>query len=137
MEDDRPYGYEVSLKIEHPSMHPVFVTAALAMEPKVAWAVGEPLRDRHGTVVPGVREQSYWLHSFGEGDDNLTSFLQEIVSRLEPHAAFFHELGATGGGLQLFVGYFVSAPNTHVALDPDLMARCAALGAHLYLDIYA
>jgi len=129
MDDEKPYGYEVSLRIEHPSMHPAFLTAALAMEPKVAWAVGEPKRDRHGAVAPGLREQSYWLHSFGEGDDNLASFLQEIVSRLEPQATFFRELRATGGRLELLVGYFIDAPNTHVALDPELMARYAALGA--------
>jgi len=137
MDDDRPYGYEVSLKIEHSSLHPAFVTAALAMEPKVAWAVGEPRRDRHGAVVSGVREQSYWLHSFGQGSDDLTPFLLEIVSRLEPHATFLRELRATGGRPQLFIGYFIDAPNTHVALDPDLMARCAALGMHLHFDIYA
>jgi hypothetical protein len=135
--DDTTYEYEVSLRVGHPSMHPSFMTAALALEPRIAWSVGDPKRDRGGAVVPGEREQTYWLHSFGEGRGDLESFLLEVLSRLEPHAAFLRELRRTEGRLELMIGYFIDAPNTHVALDPDLMARCAALGVRLYLDIYA
>ena len=134
---ERNYHYQVSLCITHPTMDPGSFTAALRLEPKISWAVGDPCKDRNGSIVPGNREESYWLHSFGETQDgNLPLFLFNVVSSLAAQKLFFDNLSSTGGSAEFFVGYFINAPNTSIPLDPELLRRCSELGLGIYVDIY-
>lgn len=138
MEASKPgYEYQVSLRIVHPTMAPESFTAALALDPEVSWAVGEPCKNRQGSIVPGDREESYWLHSFGEtqGGD-LPLFLSHVASNLVTHKGFFDSLSSSGGTVEFFVGYFIDAPNSSIPLGPELLKQCSDLGIGIYIDVY-
>ena len=131
------YEYQVSLRITHPTIASGSFTAALHLEPKTSWSVGDPCKDRNGGIVPGNREESYWVHTFHVTQDgDLPLSLSNVVSSLEARKFFFNNILSTGGSAELFVGYFINAPNTSIRLDPTLLKRCSELGLGIYVDIY-
>ena len=139
MEFSNPtYEYQVSLRVTHPVLTPDSFTAALNLDPKTSWSVGDPCKDRHGSLASGKREESHWLHSFEEKKDgDLPSFLSHVTSRLAAHQDFFHKISSSGGRAELLVGFFIDAPNSSIPLTPGLLGRCSELGLHIYIDIYS
>lgn len=83
-----------------------------------------------------ARAETYCLFPVGGGDDGaLAERLQACLIGLEPHSAFLLDLKATGGAL-LFYAFWYPDGDTGEVFGADLLARMAALGIDLGINVY-
>ena len=134
------YSHILDLRIWHPKLDPDAVSSTLGIEPHIAWRDGEARKTRKGTPLQGLRSGGYWsANPFSYGwrpstDAQLEDALEELVSFLEPHREFLHELSREGT-----VRVWASTHgdrNFAVELSPRMLNRLASLGATLVHDVY-
>lgn len=127
-----------TLRVYHPSIDPREISAELGLPPVSCDFVGEPRITHGGKVLKGVHKESYWRTSLAgdeSGRDDLAAGLRDICARLEPYRFFTERIRAEGGRLELFIGWFLDR-NEGLELDRDVLAKLAALGIDLALDVY-
>ena len=139
-----PYTYRVSLRLTHPQAD-LRELGALVEEQaghSGGWRAGDPRVTPKGTVLGGVRNESYWTTRLtrdheprNSQDEDLETFLERQLDRLAPQAESLARFNQDGGRAMLFIGLFCTA-NSGLILSPALMAKAAALGIELGLDIY-
>jgi hypothetical protein len=56
-----PQGYQLSLRIRHPSMDPADISRALNIEAEHSFRAGDPRPSRSGIVPASVYTESYWI----------------------------------------------------------------------------
>jgi len=96
--------YSIRLLIKHQTIDPALITARLGLVPRATHTVGHPRRTPIGTPLPGVYKESAWGYSFDvKGTKYFAKDVMALVSRLESHAAFLHELTDTGGSITIIV----------------------------------
>jgi len=122
--------------IEHPTLTPQEITAALGLAAQISHRVGAPRMTLKGTPLAGDYRDTRWRHSV-EHTLHAQWFAKEVaalVERLKPHRAFLHELRATGGRaflcLQFFDGHFSDA------MPRDLLAALVDLDLDLGIEIF-
>jgi hypothetical protein len=130
------FQYELSLRIEHPTMAPEEVTAELAMPPKRFWRAGDQATSPQGSGLASVRKSTYWSaaveHAPGQP---LAAALVSLTERLEAKRPFMVRLHETGGKAEYFIGWF-SGPNSGETFSWGLMRRLGELHIDLALDVY-
>jgi len=57
----QPPGFELSLRIRHPSIDPVELSRELGMQAKHSFRAGEPRKSRSNHATASVHGESYWL----------------------------------------------------------------------------
>ena len=134
------YSHILDLRIWHPKLDPDAVSSTLGIEPKIAWRDGEPRKTPKGTALQGVRSGGYWsANPFSYGwqpstDMQLEDALEELVSFLEPHREFLHELSQEGT-VRIWAST-QSARNYALELTPKMLERLSLLGATFVHDVY-
>ena len=136
-----PYQFVVSLRLKHPAMSPDAISRQLRRRPSRAWKAGDTRRTPTGTALPGTYRETYWyrkltpkanLSSKGKG---LESYLNQLKSRLSPHARFFRRVRSDGGSAELFIGIF-GRKNYGFELPSSLLSEFGRMGLSLSFDIY-
>lgn len=136
-----PFRYCVSLRFRHPTIDPAIISKKLSLKPKFSWKAGEPRTTPKGTMLGGIRKESYWtapLHSkqsLSSSKKSFEKFLSTALDELEPHSKFIKKIAKEGGGAEFFIGLYGSK-NFEMELEPDLLKRFGKMGIRLALDIY-
>jgi hypothetical protein len=134
------YSHTLSLSIVHPSLDPASVTQVLGLKPQRTWLAGEQRSTPKGTPLQGRYAEGYWATDpFEYGwqastDMQIEDALEELVSFLEPHAAFLRQI-SSGGIVKVWVSS-QSTRNYAFELSPSMLGRLASLGATLVHDVY-
>lgn len=129
-------SFRIALRVWHPAMDPHQITRALGMVPSYSCKVGEDRTTPKGTVLPGKNSQSYWhapLSQIGVGE--IAALIAKTNQQLVPAKQFMHELVASGGIIEYFIGWFVDS-NVGEVLDWSLLEQCADLRIRLAFDVY-
>jgi uncharacterized protein (UPF0261 family) len=82
-----------------------------------------------------VRRRSYCTIPWPNDRGTVATAMADALAALEPLRGELAALVADGAGLNFFVGLFVESM-MGVTLPPALLARMAAMGIELQLDIY-
>jgi hypothetical protein len=134
----KSYRYTVSLRIWHPTLDPQRITDALGISPKRSWRAGADRQTPRGEPLPGVNRDTYWYVNVIAGHwppRKLQSAISEILDRLTAYRAFFHELRAEGGRVELFIGWCFEGQSGDTLAHQSL-AIAGDLKVDISLDIY-
>lgn len=117
-------------------MDPQRISAAVRMQPRFQWKVGDRRVTPQGTLLDGHREAGYWTSELVTIDkESLTETLERYLSKLADAKAFIADFCSTGGSVEFFVGWFVGT-NSGEVLHWSLMRRLAELQISLAVDAY-
>lgn len=135
-----PYSFSVSLRLKHPKIDPQIITHQLRRRPTRAWKVGDPRKTPIGTPLPGSYRETYWYRTLTGGAlsskrTRLEDYLDQLRSRLRPHAPFFRRVRSGGGNAELFIGIF-GRRNYGYELSAPLLYEFGRIGLSLSFDIY-
>jgi Domain of unknown function (DUF4279) len=138
------FHYSVSLSILHPSIDPKTITATITeLQPSIETMAGSDRRDTEGNLISPRRQSKYthWLadlhpeHTVFSGEVPLSDFILRVLTALEQHRSFFHEL-AELGEISFIVALFSKTNHSAEVLYSDTLKRCADLGIDIELDFY-
>ena len=132
----KPFRFDVSLRLVHPSMRSEEISRALNMQPRFQWNAGAPRVTPAGTPLRGVREETYWSSTLNDKSEDLKDTLDANLSALEVHTAFLQAFVETGGEIEYFVGWFTTDTSGGETLSWELLERLARLRISLALDVY-
>ena len=127
-----------SFRLMGDGLDPDAITRITGLEPKHAYRKGDR-RIRQDGSTAAFRKGLWSLDTSGEVPDevDLDTHLAWLLDRLEPSAEDLRALMVEQGlAADFFCGYFMGGWNNGFALSPRTLARIAALGAELGLDIY-
>lgn len=128
--------HSISIRIAHPGMDMSDVCEDLGLVPDFSYSAGDARVTPKGKAIGGVRDGSYWLHSFMERNDgDVESSLEEIVRFLAVRQKFFERITKTGGRSELFIGWF-SSENTGFNIGSSILRQLVDLNIDLSFDIY-
>ncbi|MBK0014556.1 DUF4279 domain-containing protein [Stenotrophomonas sp. S41] len=128
--------YSISIRIAHPEMDMSGVCEDLGLVPDFSYSAGDARVTPKGKPIGGVRDGSYWLHSFVEGNDgDVESSLEQIVRFLSVRQEFFEQIARSGGRSELFIGWF-SSENTGFNIGNSILRKLVDLSIDLSFDIY-
>jgi len=132
--DDEKW-YKVSLRLSGEELDLRATTAALGLEPDVTGRAGEHIG---GNPRYAEYETNLWVYSYTEDDGvRFSDQLEEFVTRIEGRAAAVRALTARPGVVaELFLGFSSGSGQGGFTLPASLLARIAALGIDLSLDLY-
>jgi Domain of unknown function (DUF4279) len=129
-------SFAVSLHLDHPTIDPAAMTAALGLTPDHQHRIGEQRRTPQGELLKGNYAENAWSLSLDlAGVIDLVPFLEDLLSRLELQRDFFASLTASGGRAELFCGIYLDS-NWDESIPHQLSGRLAALRINLRLDAY-
>jgi len=137
----QPYRYCVSLRITHPSIDPNEITLALGRKPVGQWRAGELRISPKGTILGGIRKESFWRchpheeHRLSSQAQYLEDYLKLLTDELEQFEDFLSSITSTGGRIEYFVGLF-SENNIGNVFSSSLLKKIGTLNIDLSLDIY-
>lgn len=128
--------HSISIRIAHPDMDMSGVCEGLGLVPDFSYSAGDAKVTPNGRAIGGVRDGSFWLHSFPERNDgDVESSLKEIVRSLAVRQEFFEQIARAGGRSELFIGWF-SSENTGFNIGRLILRQLADLNIDLSFDIY-
>lgn len=129
------YSYIVSLRFFHPTLSPDLVADQLQLTASASWTAGEPRQTPKGTLIGGIRQESYAAFRIADGDDGqLPEALMAALGQLHPHGEFLAMFKQTGGEIAFFVSWHVDG-DAGMTLDASLLAEIATLGIDLGINI--
>ena len=135
MLDEDEKWHRVSLRFLGDDLDLAAVTSALGLKPDVTGRIGE---DIAGNPRYAIYETNVWVYRYTEMD-NLTfsSHLSEFITRLEDRSEAVRYLVARPGVTsELFLGFSSGNGQGGFTLPASLLARIAALGLDVTLDLY-
>lgn len=117
------------------AQEPTMVSERLGIEPTHAHRKGDPHPTR---TNPDLKwRNSIWiLDSRLPANAQLDAHLRDILDRLDSKAAEIAGIRAQGWRAEFRCALFMEAPNEGTTVDAETIARMAALGGELGLDIY-
>lgn len=135
------FSFVVAIRIWHPGIDPVIISAKLGLVPWQQSRAGEPRVTPKGRPLGGIYAESHWsADPFSHGEylsqeDSVEDVLMDVVEHLAPHKAFLLLLREQGARLHLQVSTH-SNRNYALVLAPELLAQCAQLGMCFVHDAY-
>ncbi len=123
------------LRISGDELDPDNVTKALELTPNFTGRKGQPMSSKPRSAV---YESNLWGHIFSEEfHEPFEEQLSEFVGRLEKRGKQLRALYARKEvGAELLLGFASSNGQGGFTLPADLLARIAALGLDVSLDLY-
>ena len=132
----RPYTYDISFRIFHPTLDPDLIIKKLEMNPKYKWKVGTQRKTPKGKPLKGVYNESYCSFELKDTQNvGLVEFLKKNNELLYTHKSFFNKLTFTGGDIEYFIGLYADS-NFGEVFDIELLKQLADLNIKLSLDFY-
>jgi hypothetical protein len=127
---------KVSLRVTHPTAKAEAIERELDIAVCVRRSVGEPRETPAGTPLAGKNETSFVSVRLEDGaEDGLGMALARVVSFLEFRRDGINALVSTGGTAEIYVGWFLESDDG-VTISRDMLARIAATGVSLSLEVY-
>jgi hypothetical protein len=135
-----PYTFIISLRASHPTADLELVTNLLGRQPNVSWVAGDERKTPKGTLLGGVRENSYWVTRLTEEETGSESYqledlLEKYLSEVSVHAKELGDFVQSGGRLEFFVSVYGDR-NFGLIFSPGLLSRLGAAHIELQLDVY-
>jgi hypothetical protein len=97
-------NYSISLRIYHPSIEPNDISEQLKISPDRSWMVGQQRSTPKGTLLEGVNDETYWIHTFdSEYELGPNDLLKEIFKVLYVNKPFFESIAIDGGRSELYL----------------------------------
>lgn len=129
---------DVSFRIHSDRLDPTEVTAQLGLIPDMAYIKGElsPPGSVTGRSYP-YRTGMWLVETPLPRTAELDAHLRALLDLLGSKVAMIHAFKAQGYTIDFYCGLFLESDNEGLALSAETLARVAALGAELDLDIYA
>lgn len=117
-------------------LDPDAVTAALGLSPTKAWKKGDPTPSTYR--YPDLRRRfGLWgLSSTLPREVSLDRHLRQLLDQLDRRSGEIGGFRRMGYEARFSCGCFLERWNRSATLRPSTLARIAALGASLWLDIY-
>ncbi len=135
------YEFTVSLRIRHPTLDPLTISAALGIEPQHSWRAGEPRRDATGATLGGTHRDSYWMGRLmrepqlsGEGV-SVESVLSKTLNQLRRAQPFLEQLSEDGGAAEVLISLFAREV-FRIELPPDDLAVLGKLHLTVVLEVH-
>jgi hypothetical protein len=114
------FRYAVSLRIWHPQIDALVVSATLGLASK-----------RTSPAVP-----SFWTHGYDVPKDaECAAFVHSAAADLQQHSAFFRRVREEGGRVEFFIGWFGDR-NVGDTFPHATLALLAELQIDLSFDVY-
>lgn len=130
------FDLRVSLRVKHPTLDPSEIAVQLGREPDASWKAGEPRMTPDGSILEGLRKESYCNFPIGAGGDGeLAACLRAALDELASKGSFLQEIGATGGSL-MFYTYWYPNGDTGEVFGATLLQTMADLGIELGINVY-
>jgi Domain of unknown function (DUF4279) len=135
------YEFTVSLRIRHPTIDPLTITATLGLEPQHTWQAGQPRCDPAGAEVGGAHRDSYWLGRLMEEPQlssagaSLEAVILKILSNLRRAQTFLEQLDAEGGVAELLVSLY-AREDFRLELPSNSLALLGRLHLAIVLDVH-
>jgi len=134
----RIFRFTINLRLRHPQMDSAEVSTALGMSPKRQARAAPQLADSDHLGGAAGTTETYWSSEGRSGEDSeLVQVIEEYITELEPHASFLASFCASGGCLELFVGWFASSRSGGEIIRHDLLKRFGDLHVDLSFDAYS
>src|SRR5450432_3247062 len=134
----RIFRFTISLRLRHPVLTSAEISAALGMTPKrqARVATRRAVSDDFGGTAGAT--ETYWSSEGRSGEDSqLLQVLEAFIAELEPHAPFLSSFRASGGRVELFVGWFASRRSGGDEIGYDLLKQLGDLQIDLSFDVYS
>jgi hypothetical protein len=133
------YEFSISLRLRHPVLDLAEASGVLKMTPSRSWRAGEPRTTPTGRPLKGFYEASYWTARIVKGESkelDLSTAINEVLSKLGQHGEFFSEFAMSGGKSELFIGWFFGEGNSGDVFEWRLLEKLAELRIDLSFDVY-
>ena len=136
------YEFTVSLRIRHPTIDPLAITATLGLQPQHSWQAGQPRCDPAGEELGGAHRDSYWIARLREepllssDSISLEGVLLKTLSNLRRAQAFLEQLNAEGGVAELLVSLY-ARDDFRLELTSDSLALLGRVRLAVVLDVHA
>lgn len=128
----------IILRIRHPDRAPAAISAALGLEPDMAYGKGDQHHTPAGELVAFRHVQTLWsktLIEFQDLPETATAVFVHLGRQLEKQATALADIRDSGGRAELFIGWFLH-DNTGLSLSAETMGTFARLGVDLDFDVY-
>ena len=140
-------AFSFNITFRHGNEDPATISAALKIAPSFSWAAGQ-------VTSVGVHKHMLWEGTLaqGSGPDNFDNALRAITVILEKHQAYFRELIASGGKMEITGNFHIDPSilstadgdaDSHtesklfeMALHPEFLASLSAIPLALRLQIW-
>lgn len=135
------YEFTVALRIRHPTVDPLTITATLGLQPQHSWQAGQPRRDPAGAEVGGAHRDSYWMGRLMEEPQlssdsvSLEGVIVKTLSNLRRVQPFLEQLNAEGGVAELLVSLY-ARDDFRLELPPDSLTLLGRLHLAVVLDVH-
>ena len=107
------------------------------MKPTLQCRVGDQKKTPAGSPLSGEYTATHWYCDLPHVDGlQLSVFLQSVVKRLGSHRHFLQEICASGGSLEISIGWY-SGINSGDEFQWALLKELSDLQISVSLDIYA
>lgn len=130
--------YNYDLRIHHPHATLASITTALDLEPSAAWEVGAPRQTPKGTLLGGIREETYCSFALDtKSDHDLADWLSINADRLHSMMLELMHLADSGGTFDLIVFVFPEDDGHFgLELEPEHLHLLSSLRLRLGIDFY-
>lgn len=154
-----PDGYQLSLRIRHPSIDPADISRALNIEAEHSFRAGDSRTSRSGIVSASVYAESYWLGmlppqappvNLSFPGDARSQFAQERLTAesktlswaislsatrfLGKHAELLRRIRTEGGQVSLLVSMSGAAPTSFI-VPPEASQAFGDLGVAIEFEL--
>ena len=126
----------LSLQFRHPERDLTAICDELGLAPKFIWKAGDQRRTPRGNLLEGIRPSSYCSIDLGPTRRvSLARQIETALGLLQPHRRMLRRFSSSGGGISLFIGWFLDADIREV-LEHRLLGQAADLRVAIDLDVY-
>ena len=126
----------LSLRIHHPRIRIDAIANTIDLAPSAAWSAGDLRMTPKGQLLEGQRTSTYWTAKLTvDKNASIDANLDDTLRSLEKYASFFKEITATGGRVEIFIGWFVDG-NDGFVLNTQLLQQFVLLDISISIDGY-
>lgn len=135
--DNTKASFKISLRINHPNIHPGQISRKLGLVPTTFWRAGEARKTPKGRPLEGSYESTYWNFEVPllKKYPLLDEMLMQVIEQCIPNKIFLKEIISTGGRIHISISYFINEQGGEI-LDAALLKKLGDLGIGLMWFIY-
>lgn len=134
-----PYNtYTVELRIRHPHRNLSIVPETMGLEPVRLWKASESKPGDSVSQDQRLAERyidSYCALRVAPTEEHVSDVITAFVKKMQPHAALWQEITATGGELEFFIGWDVDVKTFAEEFKWELLQDLVEFRISLALDL--
>jgi hypothetical protein len=127
---------ECSLRLRHPEADLAPIAKSIGLRVSTGWVRGDTRKSPKGTVLGGVREDSYCSMDLGTYKRmNVADALGKCLEQLKPSKRKLQKLVRSGGTVSIAIGWFCKG-DVGASIPTSIVETLSKLGITLDLYIY-